>query len=74
MRRAGRNKPEHLAALDRVREWVRARFNLGEGAIHDGLQLGGQARVYRAQRRSVGVHLAVEYGGSGLARERGHAD
>ena len=33
MLRTARNKPERLAALDRVREWVRARFNLGEGAI-----------------------------------------
>jgi hypothetical protein len=25
--------PEHTAALDRVREWVRARFALGDAAI-----------------------------------------
>ena len=25
--------PDHTAALDRVREWVRERFSLGEGAI-----------------------------------------
>ena len=28
-----KKSPEHTAALDRVREWVRARFSLGEGAI-----------------------------------------
>jgi nitrate reductase delta subunit len=28
-----RTSPEHTAALDRVREWVRARFALGETAI-----------------------------------------
>ena len=28
-----KKSPEHSAALDRVREWVRARFSLGEGAI-----------------------------------------
>jgi nitrate reductase delta subunit len=33
MLRAARRSPEHTAALDRVREWVRARFALGEGAI-----------------------------------------
>lgn len=28
-----KKSPEHAAALDRVREWVRARFSLGDGAI-----------------------------------------
>ncbi|HWL30898.1 MAG TPA: hypothetical protein VNQ50_02090 [Xanthobacteraceae bacterium] len=28
-----RKSPEHTAALDRVRGWVRARFALGEAAI-----------------------------------------
>src|SRR4029078_12190343 len=28
-----KKSPDHTAALDRVREWVRARFSLGEGAI-----------------------------------------
>lgn len=28
-----KKSPEHTAALDRVREWVRARFSLDEGAI-----------------------------------------
>ena len=28
-----KKSPEHTAALDRVREWVRARFSLGEDAI-----------------------------------------
>ena len=28
-----KKSPEHSAALDRVREWVRARFALGEAAI-----------------------------------------
>jgi hypothetical protein len=28
-----KKSPEHIAALDRVREWVRARFALGEAAI-----------------------------------------
>ncbi|MBX9841967.1 MAG: hypothetical protein K2Z80_09200 [Xanthobacteraceae bacterium] len=28
-----KKSPEHLAALDRVREWVRERFALGETAI-----------------------------------------
>jgi hypothetical protein len=28
-----KTSPTHIAALDRVREWVRARFSLGEGAI-----------------------------------------
>ena len=28
-----RKSPEHVAALDRVREWVRARFALGDAAI-----------------------------------------
>jgi hypothetical protein len=28
-----KKSPEHVAALDRVREWVRARFALGEAAI-----------------------------------------
>ena len=27
------NNPEHTAALDRVRGWVRARYSLGESAI-----------------------------------------
>jgi len=29
----GKKTPEHVAALDRVREWVRARFALGDAAI-----------------------------------------
>lgn len=29
----GRKSSEHVAALDRVREWVRARFRLDETAI-----------------------------------------
>jgi len=29
----GKKSPEHGAALDRVREWVRARFALGDTAI-----------------------------------------
>ena len=33
MRGFAKKSPEHSAALDRVREWVRARFGLGEGAI-----------------------------------------
>ena len=33
MLRAAHRSPSHAAALDRVREWVRARFALGEGAI-----------------------------------------
>ena len=33
MRALARHDPEHTAALDRVREWVRARFALGEAAI-----------------------------------------
>src|ERR1041384_19040 len=33
MRAFAKKSPEHLAALDRVREWVRARFARGEGAI-----------------------------------------
>ena len=33
MRAFAKISPEHTAALDRVREWVRARFSLGEGAI-----------------------------------------
>ena len=33
MRAFTKKTPEHSAALDRVREWVRARFSLGEGAI-----------------------------------------
>ncbi len=28
-----KKSPEHTAALDRVREWVRARFSLGDTAI-----------------------------------------
>ena len=28
-----KKSPEHTATLDRVREWVRARFSLDEGAI-----------------------------------------
>jgi hypothetical protein len=32
MLRTRRKRPEHLAALDRVREWTRARFALGEDA------------------------------------------
>ena len=28
-----KKSPEHTAALDRVREWVRARFALGDAAI-----------------------------------------
>jgi hypothetical protein len=28
-----RKSPEHVAALDRVREWVRERFRLGDDAI-----------------------------------------
>jgi hypothetical protein len=28
-----KKSPEHTAALDRVREWVRARFRLGDTAI-----------------------------------------
>jgi nitrate reductase delta subunit len=28
-----RRSPQHIAALDRVREWVRARFSLGDAAI-----------------------------------------
>ena len=28
-----KKSPEHSAALDRVREWVRARFSLGDTAI-----------------------------------------
>jgi len=28
-----KKSPEHVAALHRVREWVRARFALGDGAI-----------------------------------------
>src|SRR4029079_9266816 len=28
-----KKSPEHSAALDRVREWVRARFALGDAAI-----------------------------------------
>ena len=28
-----KKSPEHTAALDRVREWVRARFSLDDGAI-----------------------------------------
>ena len=33
MRAFAKQAPEHSAALNRVREWVRARFSLGEGAI-----------------------------------------
>jgi hypothetical protein len=33
MRAFAKTSPEHTAALDRVREWVRARFSLGEVAI-----------------------------------------
>jgi hypothetical protein len=33
MLRSVMKDPDHLRALDRVREWVRARFSLGEGAI-----------------------------------------
>ena len=33
MRAFTKKSPDHTAALDRVREWVRARFSLGEGAI-----------------------------------------
>ena len=33
MLRAARRSPEHTAALDRVREWVRERFGLGDTAI-----------------------------------------
>ena len=33
MRAFAKQNPEHTAALDRVREWVCARFSLGEGAI-----------------------------------------
>src|SRR6185437_11437983 len=33
MRAFAKIRPEHSAALDRVREWVRARFALGETAI-----------------------------------------
>ena len=33
MRGFAKKSPEHSAVLDRVREWVRARFSLGEGAI-----------------------------------------
>ena len=29
----GKKSPEHTTALDRVREWVRTRFSLGDGAI-----------------------------------------
>ena len=30
--RTARQRPEHLAAIDRVKEWTRARFKLGEDA------------------------------------------
>jgi nitrate reductase delta subunit len=30
---SAKKSPEHIAALDRVREWVRARFALGETTI-----------------------------------------
>ena len=30
--RAARQRPEHLAAIDRVKEWTRARFRLAEDA------------------------------------------
>ena len=33
MLRSAHRDPNHLRALDRVREWVRERFSLGEGAI-----------------------------------------
>jgi nitrate reductase delta subunit len=33
MRSYARKDPVHIAALDRVREWVRARFALGDAAI-----------------------------------------
>jgi hypothetical protein len=33
MRGFSKKSPEHFAALDRVREWVRARYALGEAAI-----------------------------------------
>ena len=33
MLRSERNRPERLQALERVREWVRERFELGDGAI-----------------------------------------
>ena len=33
MRAFAKQDPSHIAALDRVREWVRARFSLGEGVI-----------------------------------------
>ena len=33
MLRPAHRDPNHLRALDRVREWVRERFSLGEGAI-----------------------------------------
>jgi nitrate reductase delta subunit len=33
MRAFAKKSPDHLAALDRVREWVRARFSLGDEAI-----------------------------------------
>jgi nitrate reductase delta subunit len=33
MRPLAKKSPEHLAALDRVREWVRGHFALGEAAI-----------------------------------------
>ena len=33
MLRSGHRDSDHLRALDRVREWVRERFALGDGAI-----------------------------------------
>jgi hypothetical protein len=33
MRSFAKNDPEHTAVLDRVREWVRERFALGDSAI-----------------------------------------
>jgi hypothetical protein len=33
MRSFAKNDPSHTAALDRVREWVRERFALGDAAI-----------------------------------------
>jgi hypothetical protein len=33
MLRSAWKNPDHLRALDRVRDWVRTRFSLGEGAI-----------------------------------------
>ena len=29
----GKRSPEHVAALSRVREWVRARYSLGDAAV-----------------------------------------